>query len=48
MYGGLYGVRLKPLTSAAPWSLDDPDQWGEAYLSLSSDRDLRGADDPTP
>lgn len=48
VYGGLYGIRLKPLTRSAPWSLDDPDQWGEAYLSLSSDRDLRDADAPAP
>ncbi len=48
VYGGLYGLRLKPLTSAAPWSLDDPAQWGEAYLSLSSDRDLRDAGRDTP
>lgn len=44
VYGGLYGLRFKPISSEAPWSLDDPQQWGEAYLSLSTDRDLRYAD----
>lgn len=44
VYGGLYGVRLKPTRIEEPWSLTSPNQWGEAYLSLSSDRDLRYAD----
>lgn len=44
VYGGLYGVRLKPAQIDEPWSLTSPNQWGEAYLSLSSDRDLRYTD----
>ncbi len=44
VYGGLYGVRLKPVHLDEPWSLTSPSQWGEPYLSLSSDRDLRYAD----
>jgi hypothetical protein len=44
IYGGLYGLRFKPLESAEPWSLESPHQWGETYLSLASDRDLRYAD----
>jgi hypothetical protein len=40
VYGGLYGLRFKPLDDAS-WSLTNPRQWGEAYLSLSSERDLR-------
>ena len=44
VYGGPYGVRLKPVRCDEPWSLASPNQWGEPYLSLSSDRDLRYAD----
>jgi hypothetical protein len=44
VYGGIYGLRFKPLDDDAPWSLADSHQWGEAYLSLASDRDLRYAD----
>lgn len=43
VYGGLYGLRFKPAGSDEPWSLTSPHQWGEAYLSLSSDRDIRYA-----
>lgn len=46
VYGGLYGVRLKPVQNDEPWSLDSRNQWGESYLSLSSERDLRYADEP--
>lgn len=45
VYGGIYGLRFKPIDIEEPWSLDSPHQWGEAYLSLSSDRDLRYADE---
>lgn len=44
VYGGIYGLRFKPLHNEEPWSLDSRDQWGEAYLSLSSERDLRYGD----
>ena len=44
VYGGLYGLRFKPITVEDSWNLDSPHQWGEAYLSLSSDRDLRYAE----
>jgi hypothetical protein len=44
VYGGLYGLRLRPIHSDEPWSLASPNQWGEAYLSLASDRDLRYTD----
>ncbi|HEX7766038.1 MAG TPA: hypothetical protein VF443_04955 [Nitrospira sp.] len=44
VYGGLYGVRLKPIRHDDPWSLTNPSQWGEPYLLLSSDRDLRYAE----
>ena len=41
VYGGIYGLRFKPITIEEPWSLASPHQWGEAYLSLASERDLR-------
>ena len=46
VYGGLCGIRLKPAKVDEPWSLDSKNQWGEPYLSLSTDRDLRYADEP--
>jgi hypothetical protein len=47
VYGGIYGLRFKPIAIDEPWSLDSPNQWGEAYLSLSSERDLRYRESPT-
>ena len=44
VYGGLHGLRFRPLDIDAGWSLESLHQWGEAYLSLASDRDLRYAD----
>jgi hypothetical protein len=44
VFGGIYGLRFKPITIEEAWNLDSPHQWGEAYLSLASDRDLRYAD----
>ena len=44
VYGGIYGLRFKPITTDEPWSLESPHQFGETYLSLASDRDLRYAD----
>jgi hypothetical protein len=45
IYGGIYGLRFKPINVEEPWSLESQHQWGEAYLSLASDRDLRYADE---
>jgi hypothetical protein len=41
VYGGIYGLRFKPINIEEDWGLESPHQWGEAYLSLASDRDLR-------
>lgn len=41
VYGGIYGLRFKPIDVDEAWNLQSPHQWGEAYLSLSSERDLR-------
>ena len=44
VYGGLYGLRFKPINIEEAWNLESPHQWGESYLSLASDRDLRYAE----
>ena len=44
VYGGIHGLRFKPINIEGAWNLENPLQWGEAYLSLASDRDLRYAD----
>ncbi len=44
VYGGIYGLRFKPVAIDEPWSLHSSHQWGEAYLLLAGDRDLRCAD----
>ena len=44
VYGGLCGLRFKPITMEEPWSLASSHQWGETHLSLSSERDLRYGD----
>jgi hypothetical protein len=43
VFGGLYGIRLKPVASQEEWSLESPHQWGEPYLFLGDPRDLRFA-----
>jgi hypothetical protein len=43
--GGNWGIRLKPLEAAEDWSLESAQQWGEAYLLLADQRDVRFADD---
>ena len=37
IYGGDEGIRLRPASSTAPWSLYDPEQWGEPCLLLDPD-----------
>lgn len=36
VYGGDYGVRLRQKSSQPPWDLDDPNQIGEPYITLSA------------
>ena len=43
VYGGDWGVRLRPAEPDAPWSLDDPEQWGETHLVISDEADLTRA-----
>jgi hypothetical protein len=44
VYGGIYGLRLKPADAEEPWSLESAVQFGETHLSLSSDGDVRFAE----
>lgn len=44
VYGGIRGLRFKPINIEEAWNLESPHQWGETYLSLASDRDLRYAE----
>ena len=34
VFGGDWGIRMKPADSTADWSLDAPDQFGEPYVML--------------
>ena len=45
VYGGEYGIRLKPVDCLEEWSLDSSNQWGEACLML--DKDAPTINDPT-
>ena len=40
VYGGDWGVRLRPLGSDGEWDINDPDQWGEPYLMLTDAVDV--------
>jgi hypothetical protein len=42
VFGGMWGVRLKPVVLQEEWSLDSLHQWGEPYLSLADPNDVVG------
>lgn len=44
VYGGIGGVRLKPVAIEEEWSLESRNQWGEPYLSLADSKDIEYAD----
>jgi hypothetical protein len=44
VYGGDWGVRLRPTESLEDWSVDDPDQYGETHLVLSDEDDIMFTD----
>lgn len=46
VYGGLWGVRLRPVTADEDWDLESTCQWGEPYLSLADPTDLEYAEAP--
>ena len=41
VFGGNWGIRLKLENDTGGWNLQDNNQWGEGYLSLGEERDLR-------
>jgi hypothetical protein len=45
IFGGIWGLRLKPLSVDEDWDLNSPNQWGEPYLSLADTKDIRYADE---
>lgn len=48
VFGGNWGIRLRPIEIEEEWSLDSARQWGEAYLLLADQRDVRFSDDSEP
>jgi hypothetical protein len=43
IYGGDWGVRLRPADDDAPWSHENGSQWGEPYLVLADIEDIVSA-----
>jgi hypothetical protein len=41
IFGGVWGIRLKPIALQEDWDLHSNSQWGEPYLSLSDPHDIR-------
>lgn len=44
IYGGIWGIRFKPVRLEEDWDLESPNQWGEPYLLLADTRDFTCAD----
>ncbi len=40
IFGGEWGLRLKPVSHSAPWNLEDSKQWGEAFKIYGSEDDI--------
>lgn len=40
VFGGIGGIRLKPVGLDEEWSLESARQWGEPYLALADANDL--------
>ena len=40
IYGGNWGIRLKPVNLEEDWDLSSPNQWGEAFLLIGDDRSV--------
>ncbi len=43
VYGGDWGVRLRPAEDGAAWAHENGSQWGEPYLVLADAEDIIGA-----
>lgn len=41
VFGGIWGIRLKPVSIDEDWALESRNQWGEPYLAIADERDLR-------
>ena len=41
IFGGVGGIRLKPVSCEEAWNLESRKQWGETHLLLADSRDLR-------
>jgi hypothetical protein len=44
VYGGDWGLRLRPTESMEDWSLDAADQFGESHLVLADEDDIMFSD----
>lgn len=47
IFGGVGGIRLKPVSCEEEWDLKSPRQWGETHLLLADSRDLRYGESET-
>ncbi len=45
VFGGLWGIRLKPVVLDEEWSLESRHQWGEPYLALADRNDIHYAEE---
>lgn len=45
VFGGLWGIRLKPVVLDEDWSLESRGQWGEPYLALADQHDIQYAEE---
>jgi len=43
IFGGVGGLRLKPVSCKEPWDVKSPQQWAETHLLIGDSRDLRYA-----
>ena len=44
VFGGDWGIRLRPAAVTGAWSADDGEQWGETHLVLADADDLVAAE----
>ena len=41
VFGGIWGIRLKPTALEEDWSLESRHQWGEPYLAFAEQKDIQ-------
>ncbi|MGH7232552.1 MAG: hypothetical protein ACREJU_14520 [Nitrospiraceae bacterium] len=41
VHGGIWGIRLKPVSVSEDWDVKSAHQWGEPYLSLADPNDIK-------